>query len=228
MTVGGIFGHHLVDDGAERRREIGPNGGERRRFVTGVFHGHLEGGGAVERRSAGQHEVGRDAEGVDVGAAVERLALDLFGTHVQRRSHGDAALGEVKGLRIAEAARQAEVGHLNFAFAGQQNVFRLDVAVDDSGLGGPLQGGGRLSHDAQGEEQFRRPFFGDELAEIAALDVFEGHVGEAVDVADGVDLNDVGVVDLGDGLGLGLEALERRGVDGEVGAQDLEGHLTLE
>ena len=54
-------------------------------------------------------------------------------------------------------ARQAEVGDLDLALARQQDVLRLDVAVDDAQFAGALQGGGDLPHDAQGQQQVGRP-----------------------------------------------------------------------
>ena len=182
-----------------------------RRLVLDVLQGHLEGRSAAERRLAGEHVVAGDAEGVDVGARIDRLALDLLGAHVQRRAHGDAALRQVERLAVVgEAARQAEVGDLDLALARQQDVFRLDVAMDDAQLAGPLQGGGHLAHDAQGQQHLGRPFLVQVFAQVAALDVFQGHVVQAVRLADGVDLHDVGVRGAGDGLGLGLEALAGR------------------
>ena len=41
-------------------------------------------------------------------------------------------------------------------------------------------------------------------------------------------MDDVRVVELGDGLGLGLEAQQGGGVGGQVGAEQLEGDLALE
>ena len=44
------------------------------------------------------------------------------------------------------------------------------------------------------------------IAEVPALDVFQHHVPLAVVLADLVDVDDVGMVQFGDRLGLGLEA----------------------
>ena len=113
-------------------------------------------------------------------------------------------------------ARQAEVGDLHLALAREQDVLRLDVAVDDAQLAGPLQGGGHLPHDAQGQQHFGRPLVRQVLAQVAALDVLQGHVVQAARLAEGVDLDDVGVGGAGDGLGLGLEALQGGGVGGQL------------
>src|SRR5262249_38839548 len=47
-------------------------------------------------------------------------------------------------------------------------------------------------------------------------------------LAVGVDLDDVGVGGLGDGLGLEAEAGQRLGAEGLVGGEDLQGHLAAE
>src|SRR5262249_56712744 len=121
--------------------------------------------------------------------------------HVERGAHGDGGLGQVEGLGVVgEAAGQAEVRDLGLALAGQQDVFRLDVAVDDAHLAGPLEGGGDLAHYAQADVYLRGAFLFHVFAEVAALDVFQGHVVQPAVLAGGVDLDNVGVGGAGDGL----------------------------
>ena len=62
---------------------------------------------------------------------------------------------------------------------------------------------------------------GDELGQAAALDELHGVVGHAPLAADGVDRDDVGVVQAGGGLGLELEPLELPGVQRRGQRQDL-------
>ena len=146
-----------MDDRAKFRREVGPDGGQRRRLLADVLQRDLEGVAAAERRVAGEHLIAGDAERVDVAAVIDGLALDLLGAHEQRRAHRGAGRREIDGLVRGEAARQAEVGHLRLALPGQQDVLRLDVAVDDPQLAGLVQGGRHLPHDAQGEGHVERP-----------------------------------------------------------------------
>ena len=73
-----------------------------------------------------------------------RLAEGLLGAHVAQRAeqvagHGQAGLGVELG--------QAEVGDPEAAAGVEQQVGRLDVAVDDAERVGVVQGLGRL--DAQ-------------------------------------------------------------------------------
>ena len=54
----------------------------------------------------------------------------------------------------------------------------------------------------------RHPAFGDEPVERLALDELHGQEVDAVGLFDGVDRDDAGVVERGEGLGFALEALE--------------------
>ena len=100
---------------------------------------------------------------------------------------------------------QAEVGDLGRAVGREQDVGRLEIAMDDPPavrLGdGPRQG-----LDQPGRP-FGRPGGAVELLRQAApLQVFELEIGPVVVVAEAVDLDDVGMAQLRDRLGLGEEA----------------------
>ncbi len=60
-----------------------------------VMVAHLFGIAALEGGLAGQHLVQDDAEGVDIGAVIDVLALGLFGGEVAGSAEDVAALGEV-------------------------------------------------------------------------------------------------------------------------------------
>ena len=88
--------------------------------------------GAGVRRLARQHLVEHRAEAVDVGPGVEpRVAGGLLRAHVGRRADREPGLGQPR-LRRAAAQRPGdpEVGHQRIAVPGEQEVLRLDVAVD--------------------------------------------------------------------------------------------------
>ena len=90
----------------------------------------------AKRRPPGEHVVTRHAERVDVAAAVQRLAFDLLGAHVERRAQRDADLRQVGRGALADQAGQAEIGDLHLARGGEQNIFRLDVAMHHALFGG--------------------------------------------------------------------------------------------
>ena len=95
--------------------------------------------GPGERRLADEHLVQHAAEAVDVAPGVDVLAAErLLRAHVVRRADGHAGLGQLLAAGLAHRPRDAEVGDQRVA-AEQQDVLRLDVAVDDAALVGVLR-----------------------------------------------------------------------------------------
>ena len=156
---------------------------------------------------------------------VEILSQDLLGRHVTRRAEREPGGGEVPVLR--NASSQAEVGEHGAAVVVDEDVVRLEVAVDDAGVVGVLEPVANLSQVAPcGRAIEGAPV--EDVSEGALLD--EGH-GEEDDVAghdEVVDGEDVGVVEAREGPGLELEALEEALILFQVGEEGLEGDLAAE
>ena len=101
---------------------------------------------AAERRAAGQEGVEDRPQAVDVAGRRHgpAPARGLLGRHVGRRAHDRAAVGQ---LAVAlDPLGQAEIGHVGLALLVEQDVGRLEIAVQDAplvrvvdGLGGQLQ-----------------------------------------------------------------------------------------
>ncbi len=86
---------------------------------------------AGERRIAGEHLVRHRAERVDVAARVDRpLTHRLLGRHVLRRAERQSGLRHARAAGRLHGERDAEVGDERVPVL-QQDVLRLDVAVDD-------------------------------------------------------------------------------------------------
>ena len=102
----------------------------------GVDDGHV----AVARKRdlPSQAGDGDGSQGVLIGAAVDGLALDLFGGDVFERAHEATGPGQAR-LR-ARRPRQAEVGQIGMVRAidalarGDEHVGWLDVAMDEPRL----------------------------------------------------------------------------------------------
>ncbi len=177
---------------------------------------------AHERGLAGQQGVEDRAQAVDVGRRGERslLAPGLLGRHVRRRSHGIARVRQVAlGL---DPPGQAEVGDVGLAPLVDQDVRRLQVAVQDAPLVGVMNGLGDGGHQpGRGREiggEVAQP-----LVQAAARDQLHAEEALARRLAHLVDRHDVGMVELRDGLGLVLEP-DQLGLAGEFGRpDDLEG-----
>ena len=151
-----------------------------------------------------------DAQGVDVGAAVEggRVAGHLLGAHVgERPDHlADFGAGGRVQVRVGGPGH-AEVEDFGLARFVHQDVGRLEVAVDDAVLvrvlhsvadaGREVEAGGRIEVAAAGVG-----------VERYAVDELHGEVGAAVvGHAGGVDLRDARVVQAAQDVRLPGEAL---------------------
>ncbi len=69
---------------------------------------------------------------------------------------------------------------------------------------------------------------GDLLGQTAAVHVLQRQEGKSLLLADGVDLDDVGVLQTGLGAGLGTKALALLGAGVDAGHDDLEGHQSIQ
>ena len=103
-----------------------------------------------ERRLAGEHLVQHRAERVDVAARVDRaLAHRLLGAHVLRRAEREARLRHaLRRRRCCTRERDAEVGDERVPVL-QQDVLRLDVAMDDAVPVRVVERVGDLARDAR-------------------------------------------------------------------------------
>ena len=179
--------------------------------------------GRQERRPPRQHLVEGGAERVNIGPGIDvRVPHDLLGRDVVRRTEGLADLIEA---RVIGLPRQAHIGQLGHAFAGEHDVLGFDVAVDEAARMRVGQGLGDLDRDLEG------PLLGHRVAQALEL-IVQGRavnelldeVGVAVDLA-GVDgLDDVVVGELGGRAGLLHEAPPRLGVARGLRQEHLDGH----
>ena len=83
------------------------------------------------RRLSREHLEQHAAQAVHVAARVGRHPEGLLGTHVSRRSDGLTRLGDRQVAGGTDRARDAEIGD-HGVIRREQDVFRLDVAVDDA------------------------------------------------------------------------------------------------
>jgi hypothetical protein len=125
--------------------------------------------------------------------------------------------GAGEGAGGVERPREAEVGHVGPALAAQQDVARLEVAVDHAGAVGGVDGPRDLGKDGSGLPRRER-----RRGKRGALDV--GHRQEAAAVVGLAELEDGGDVRMMELRGEAGLALEAGGVGGEGQAvEELEG-----
>src|SRR5262249_19911909 len=127
-------------------------------------------GFGLKRWHTSKHMIKRNAQGVKIAAVIDRVPLGLFWAHVERRSHGHARLSQVHALAV-QIATEPEIRYFYPALLGEQNVFGLDVPVNQPDLSG---GGDRLAglaHDRIGERELKRPLLDDIILQVRALNI---------------------------------------------------------
>ena len=176
----------------------------------------------AEGGAARTHCVEHTAQAEQVGTRVDRLTAGLLGRHVLRRAGNGAALGQTG---VVDRSRQAEIGDLDpLDPVLQQDIRRLDVAVDQSLRVGRGQSAGGLHADPYDLADRQRAVAVDPLLERPAGDVGHDEVGQSLLLVDGVDGHDVVVADRGRRPRLAGESPTRGGTDRELGGEDLECH----
>ncbi|EFE83243.1 predicted protein [Streptomyces albidoflavus] len=177
--------------------------------------------GAVVRGVAGGGEDQGGAEREDVAGAGDAAGvLGLLGRHVGGGADGDVGHGQPG---VGDAGGDAEVDDAR-AVLDDQDVGRLEVAVDEPGAVDRLEGlgdaGGEPAHGGRGQRPALVHYF---------LQRGRRHVGggEPGDGGAGVGVDDGGGVEAGDGtrgLDLAGEADPEQLVLGQLGADRLDRH----
>jgi hypothetical protein len=177
---------------------------------------------------AGQHLVEDAAKGVDVGAAVDRMALDLLGRDVVRRANPAAGAGE--RAHGAQSLRQTEVREVDVFVlrrAGDEDVGRLNVPVDQSQRMRGVERVGDVGGDPRHPRQGHRTAIND-VTQVRAGHEAHRQVEDAILLAAAVDRHDVGVFERGRQSSLRLEPGDGGGILRVLGCDDLQRHGAVE
>ena len=146
--------------------------------------------------------------------------------HELRRAGHDAVLGE---LGVVGHPCQAEVRDLDTGQAVlQQQIGGLDVPVDQPLRVRRRQRGGSLKRDANGFHNLQWATAIDAILEGFALHVLHDQVGQAIDLVDAVNSNNVVVADGRGRLRLPREPHSGRGTPRQRGSHDLDRHQAVQ
>ncbi len=212
VAVTGRLGQRPAHDLVDRGRQLGANRLERRgrRRKLGPEDGDTL--VPLERRRAGQHLEGAAGQRVQVGAAVDRAALDLLGRHVIQRAE-ELAGGEVDMIRLAASGHRAD-----------EHVARLHITVHQAAGVRLIQGRRHLADDVRHARRWQRALAIEQRAQVLPGDVTHRDEQAPVRLARVEDGNDVRMIDGRGGPHLPAEPLAERRVPGELGRQDLQRH----
>ena len=192
--------------------------------------GQAAGVALVEWPPAGRHLEEDHAERVDVGTRIDGFATHLFGCHVRQRS-GNLARRLGGGLiDIGDRARQlrdAEIQHFRPALRRDDDIGRLEVAMDDAALVRFFESGGHVAGKRDDLSLGQRPG-GDALGERRSRDVLHDEEVDPVGAVEVVNGGDVGVVQARQGLRFAAESPPRRFVAQHPRRQHLDGDVAVE
>ena len=215
-------GHEPVQGGRHR----GDPARGRGHGAVDVLVGHVDGGVAAERLGAREHLEQQQPRSVDVAPGVGDAALDLLGGEVGHRAQEHPRLRGGRGA--GDRAGQPEVGDLDHAVLAQDDVLRLDVAVDQAGA---VRGAQRLQHrveDVQRGAGGQRALGLHDLTQRVPVDQLHGEEHAALVVALVVDRDDVGVAQPGGRARFAPEPADEGLVGGQARAHHLQCHLAVE
>ena len=139
----------------------------------------------------------------------------------------------MRGVRqvggIVPAFREAEIGELGEARRGDQDVGRLDVAMDDLVLVGVFQGAGDVEDDVDRIADLQFAGTVQKIVSARSINIFEHDIvqpGRRI-LADVVAADDIGMNKHRPVLAFELEAPENVGFGGLVRSQDLDRDLAV-
>ena len=182
-----------------------------------MLHGDLDRRLARERHVSGEELVEDDPGGVEIRGLVDRRAARLLGREVLRGADDRALL-----RHLARAgARDAEVRDLDHALRVDDDVVRLDVAVDDPVAVRVAERSEDLARVRDGDRHRARATLADQLLERAPLDVLHDDEVRAVRLPAVVDRDDVRMGEPGGVRRLAAEALDELVVVRVALVQDL-------
>jgi hypothetical protein len=214
VAAGRVGLGRVPDGGVDALRDAGDDQ-RRRRHPAGQVLGDDGVLVAGERRPAGEALVGHHAEGVDVGAPVDRAAVEQLGGEVLGGAGQRGVAGHVR------RPHQPEVGHLD-GVVGEQDVLGLHVEVGDAGPVGVLERLGDAADQLGGGLHVQPADPVQQVPQGLAADVLHHDPGQPAVLAGVVDGDDVGVGEAGGGERLAPELLGEGPVAGELGAGDLD------
>ncbi len=225
VALGGVLGGRPLDHQGRCRGDLGTALLDVGKLLVDVFHRHPDLAVGMEGDLADQHLVEDDAERVDVGALVRATAHRLLGGDVVGRPQHPPGRGHPV---LLELAGDAEVGQLRPSLGVDQDVLRLDVAVDHLAGVGDGQPAGDLDRVGERLLSVERPDPGDPLLQRFPFHVLEDDVGVAAVLA-GVDhRHHIGMGELRHRPRLLAEALQLVGLLGHLPVHDLDRDVAVE
>jgi hypothetical protein len=209
----------LRDDALERQRHVGVELHRRQRLAVQDRVEHHGRRAALERLLARGHLVEHEAEREEVRADVQLLAARLLGRHVGHGAHRHAVRGgedagfdqarrRVCCVAAASPWPRPKSENLGLLAIGDEDVGRLDVAVQDAARVRGVERVGNLHAEPQQHADLERPAV-DLARQRAPFEQLHRDEGAPVVLVHLVDGADVRMVERRRGARLAQEAFDR-------------------
>ena len=199
-----IFCDGLADHGFELLRHFGiEDSHRRRRFMTDAVDRTYEGVGE-KRMVTCEGLVEHDAERENVGTAIGTLLQQNLRCHVgwcAGQAAGTVDSGALIGAR--QVLADAKIQNLHLAGVGQHDVFRFDIAMDNSALVGRDERLRTLDGDVQKFVQCHAR--SQPISQRLAFHIFHYQEYLAPVFKNVINRRDVGIAETGNALGFFLE-----------------------
>ncbi len=202
-ALGRILAQGPLDGGGQVRGDRGVDLGQRGRVLRPELLERLHRIIGIEGRPIGQ-ELVEDRSCRELVRALVHAAPRLLGRHVAEGAHDQAGSRE-PGVGGGDAG-DAEVEDLHLPVAQDEDVPRLDVAVDDPVLMGVVEPVADLDHQGQLVLERDLAALADEELELLAVEELHDDEEATLVLAQVVDDDDVRVVEAGAGLGFPVES----------------------
>ncbi len=204
--------HRVLGDAGWELRLVAQDGRDRRRSAL------------AEGRHAREHLVEDAPERPDVAALVGQAVLELLRRQIRRRPDDLLRAREHVALTgFVPALRDPEVDQHHAALGSDEQIGRLEIAVDDPGVVRGDQRLGRLHRVLEGDVGGERPSLGEDALQIRAPQVIHRDPGRPLVLAGAVHAHHSRMVDGREGARLAHQATAR-GARHQLRGEHLEHH----
>jgi hypothetical protein len=189
--------------------------------------------GGAERPPPGRHFIEHDAQRKHVRSRIDLFAAQLFGRHVADRADGDTGIRQLVACRAClivhavHRAREPEVENLHLPTLRQEDVGRLEVAMEQTLRVGSVQRVRERDGFVQDGIDVERAA-PKTLLERLALEQLHDEVRPAVLLADVIQGADIRVVQRRNGARFPLEPRDAVPIALRRGRQHLDGDAAAE
>lgn len=214
----GTFGERARQHQVEFGRFVRRQRRRRRRRRLHVRHDQLR-RCAREGHNAGDDFVSDNRQRVEIAASINALRRRLLRRNIFWRSHENAGTGQTLTVR---RLRDAEVGQQNAPFDIDQDIMRLDVAVNGALRMGVVECISDWRNDADRHCQTERAAFADNRVQRSSANIFHGDVSQTVRFANVVHGDDIRMAEIRNRYRLTFKAPLEFRVERQMRRHDLE------